>query len=92
MPTTAPKLELDADLTQRLENLAKSRQSTPTALIEKAVRDLITREESRAEFDRITLERLADYEATGKCVSAERADAWLDRLEAGDDIDPPDDE
>jgi len=92
MPITAPKLELDADLAQRLETLAKSRDSTPTALIEKAVRDLVSREESRAEINRLTEERWEAYQADGKYISEERADAWFARLEAGEHVDPPEPE
>jgi predicted transcriptional regulator len=49
-------------------------------------------EEAREDFNRITVERWARYQADGKHVTAEKADAWLARLEAGEDVDPPEDE
>jgi predicted transcriptional regulator len=39
------------------------------------------------------LEKIAEaweaYQASGRYVTAEKADAWLARLEAGEDVEPP---
>ena len=45
--------------------------------------------EARAQLDRDTMERWAEYQATGKHVSEEAADAWLARLEAGEIVELP---
>ncbi len=92
MPLTQTSLKLDPALKDRIQKLAESRRRSANWLMGEALRDFVTREEARDEFDRVTRERLAEYKVTGKCVSAEKADAWLARLEAGDDVDPPEDE
>ena len=35
------------------------------------------------------LAALAEYEATGRHVTAEEAEAWLAKLAAGEDVQPP---
>jgi predicted transcriptional regulator len=92
MPLTPTSLKLDPALKDRIQKLAESRRRSINWLMGEALRDFVNREEARDEFDRITRERLAEYQADGKSVSAEKADAWLARLEAGEDTDPPEDE
>lgn len=46
---------------------------------------MITRERLRHD----ALAAWADYRATGRHVTAEEADTWLARLEAGEDAEPP---
>jgi predicted transcriptional regulator len=45
--------------------------------------------EKRESFRRDTLKAWEAYCATGLHVAAEEADAWLAKLEQGNDIDPP---
>jgi len=45
--------------------------------------------EKRESFRRDTLKAWEAYCATGLHVTAEEADAWLAKLEQGNDIDPP---
>jgi predicted transcriptional regulator len=45
--------------------------------------------EKRKRFRRDTLEAWEAYRITGLHVTAEEADAWLGKLEQGNDIEPP---
>jgi len=92
MSLTLTEVTLDQDILERLEKLAKSRFTTTEALMITAIREMLDREDARPEFDRITLERWAQFQADGKYISHERVDAWLARLEAGENIDPPEPE
>jgi predicted transcriptional regulator len=47
------------------------------------------REAIRDEFRVNALAAWADYQATGLHVTEEEADAWLAKLEAGEDGEPP---
>ncbi len=88
-PTT---ITLDPALKARLERLAAEKDRSADWLMSEAIRDFVTREEARAELNRDTVERWNDYVATGKYVSEEAADAWLAKLEAGEDAEPPEPE
>ena len=57
------------------------------------MRDAITlyldSEEKRERFRQDTLKAWEAYRTTGLHVTTEEADAWLAKLEQGNDIDPP---
>jgi len=46
-------------------------------------------EEMREQFRADALVAWTDYQATGLHVTEEEADAWLAKLEAGEDAEPP---
>jgi hypothetical protein len=52
-------------------------------------RDARLSNEQREAFRQETLLAWQEYEATGAHLSEEEADAWLARLENGEDVDPP---
>jgi predicted transcriptional regulator len=54
-----------------------------------AIEQYVTREEQREQFRRDALAAWAEYQATGQHLTAAEADAWLARLEAGEDVEPP---
>jgi len=85
-------IQLDPALKARLDRLAAEKHRSADWLMSEAIRDFVTRDEVRAELNRDTVERWNEYEATGKYVSEEAADAWLARLEAGEDAEPPEPE
>jgi predicted transcriptional regulator len=88
--TAVPKaLELDADVEARLQRLAERRRRPAEGLMREAIEQYVEREERREQFRRETLAAWAEYEATGLHVTAEEADAWLARLENGEDAEPP---
>jgi predicted transcriptional regulator len=87
-PSTT-SVKLDAAVRERLQRLAGVRQQSAHWLMREAIHQYLEREEKR---ERLRAEMLAtwqDYQATGQHVSADVADAWLARLEAGEDVEPP---
>ena len=54
-----------------------------------AIEQYLEREEQRERLRQETLAAWQAYEITGLHVTAEEADAWLAKLEAGEDVDPP---
>jgi predicted transcriptional regulator len=82
-------IELDATLSDRLQRLAEARRQSPDELMRKAIEQYIEREENREQLNRDCIAAWEDYQATGLHVTAEEADAWLARLEAGEDAEPP---
>jgi predicted transcriptional regulator len=54
-----------------------------------AIEEYVDREEKREQFRRAALAAWDHYQTTGLCVSAEQADAWMAKLEAGEDAAPP---
>ncbi len=85
-------IQLDPELKAKLDRLAAEKHRSADSLMGEAIHDFVTREEALAELNRDTVERWNDYEATGKYVSEEAADAWLAKLEAGEDAEPPEPE
>ena len=49
----------------------------------------IEREEKREAFKQDALRAWADYQQTGLQLTSEEADNWLAKLEAGEDVEPP---
>lgn len=58
-------------------------------LMREAIEQYVDREERREQFRQDALAAWAEYQATGLHVTGEEADAWLARLEAGEDAEPP---
>ena len=87
LPTTS--LKLDAETKARLQKLAQARRRSSHWLMREAIEQYVEREERREQFRRDALAAFAEYQVTGLHVTAEEADAWLARLEAGEDIEPP---
>jgi predicted transcriptional regulator len=86
-PTTSVKL--DPDLKARLQKLAETRRRTPHWIMLEAIEQYVTREEKLEQHRQEAIDALEEYEATGLHVTGEEADAWLARLEAGEDAEPP---
>lgn len=82
-------IKIDEDTRARVKRLADARQRTPHWLMREAINQYVEREEQREAFRQDTLKAWDDYRATGMHVTADEADAWLARLEQGDDIEPP---
>ena len=86
-PTTSVKL--DAATKTRLRRLAGVRRRSAHWLIREAVAQYVAREEARERLRRDALVAWTAYQATGRHVVADEADAWLARLEAGANAKPP---
>ena len=83
------KLELDTALSDRLQRLADARNQSADELARKAIEQFVECEENQDQFTRDALEAWEDYQATGLHVTAEEANAWLTKLAAGEDAEPP---
>jgi predicted transcriptional regulator len=82
-------LKLDLDVKKRVQRLASARRRSPHWLMREAIEEYVEREEKREQFRKDALVAWDHYEATGLHVSAEEADAWLAKLEAGKNAAPP---
>jgi predicted transcriptional regulator len=82
-------LKLDAQTKERLQRLASARRRSAHWLMRQAIEQYIDREEARERLHNDALAAWADYQATGQHVTAEEADHWLERLEAGENAEPP---
>ncbi len=61
----------------------------PHWLMREAIRQYVEREETREAFRQSAISAWNDYQATGQHVTVDEADTWLARLEAGEDVKPP---
>jgi predicted transcriptional regulator len=87
VPTVGVKIAPEMKL--RLKNLAQRRNRTPHWVMREAIEQYVTREEKREEFNKATLQAWEEYQATGLHCTGDEADAWLDKLAAGEDVEPP---
>lgn len=85
-PTT---IELDSETSERVNHLASSRRRSPDGLMREAIEQYVEREEARERFRRDALAAWERHQATGLHATDDEADAWLARLEAGEDAEPP---
>lgn len=85
-PTT---IKIDADTKERMKRLAEARHRTPHWLILDAIRQYVDREEKREAFRQDGIRAWDEYQATGLHVTQDEVDAWLGKLEAGQDAEPP---
>jgi len=82
-------LKLDPETHARLRRLAEVRRRKPHWIMREAIAQYLAREEAREQLRADALAAWAEYEATGRHATGEAVDAWLARLEAGEDADPP---
>jgi predicted transcriptional regulator len=80
---------LDAETEARLLRLANTRRRPPDWLMREAIEQYVEREERREQLKNDALAAWTEYQAIGRHLTAEEADAWLARLEAGADAEPP---
>ncbi|MGO9864994.1 MAG: CopG family ribbon-helix-helix protein [Terriglobales bacterium] len=90
MPTpSTTSLKIDLKTKARLQRLAAARRRSPHWVMREAIEQYVEREEKREQFRHEALAAWAHYQTTGLHATAEEADAWLAKLEAGKDADPP---
>ena len=84
MPTlSTTSLKLDSAIKERVHRLASARRRSPHWVMREAVEQYVEREEKREQLRQDALAAWAAYRTTGLHVTAEEADAWLAKLEAG---------
>lgn len=87
--TTATSIKLDDELKGRVQHLAEARRRTAHWIMREAIAQYVEREEKREAFRQDALHAWDEYQQTGLHLTLEEADAWLAKLEAGEDVGPP---
>lgn len=82
-------LKLDSKTKSRVQKLAEARRRTPHWIMREAVEQYVEREEKRERFRQDALAAWNHYQSTGLHVTGEEADAWLAKLEAGENAPIP---
>lgn len=90
MPVTRPvAVNLDPDIHERVRQLAKAQDRTTHYMMREAIAEYVEREEKRQALRQDALRAWTAWQETGQHVTAAEADDWLAKLEAGQDVDPP---
>jgi predicted transcriptional regulator len=87
--TATTSLKLDAAMKQRLHRLADSRQRSSHWLMKQAIEQYVDREEKREQLRQDILTAWEEYQETGLHLTGAEADAWLEKLAAGEDAEIP---
>ena len=87
--SSTTSLKLDAELKDRVQRLAAARRRSPHWVMREAVEQYVGREEQRERLRQDALAAWSHYQTTGLHATAEEADAWLAKLEAGEDAEAP---
>jgi predicted transcriptional regulator len=82
-------VELDAEIENRLLRIAESQRRSADALVREAVKQYVEREERSERLRHDAFKAWTEYQATGLHATGDEADAWLSRLEAGEDGEEP---
>jgi len=86
---TATSIKLDDELKGRIQHLAEARRRTSHWIMREAIVQYVDREEKREAFKQDALRAWEEYQHTGLHLTLEEADAWLAKLESGEDAEPP---
>ena len=86
LPTS---IKLDDTLKGRLQRLAETRRRSTHWIMREAIEQYVEHEEKRENLKQSALKAWKNYQQTGKHLTLEEADAWLAKLEAGEDVEPP---
>jgi predicted transcriptional regulator len=87
--SSTTSLKLDVETKERIRRLAAARRRSPHWVMREAIEEYIEREEKREQFRQDALAAWSHYQTTGLHATAEEADAWLAKLEAGKRAAPP---
>lgn len=82
-------IKIEADIKERVKRLADARKRSPHWLMREAIHQYVDREEKREAFRQSAISAWNDYQASGVHATQAEADAWLAKLEAGKDVEPP---
>lgn len=83
-------VKLDQDTRDRIKRLAEARHRSTHWMMREAVQQYIEREEKREAYRQDGIRAWKDFQDTGLHVTQEEADAWLAKLQDGQDVEPPD--
>jgi predicted transcriptional regulator len=82
-------VKLDQDTRDRLKRLADAKDRSTHWMLREAVAQFVEREEKREAFRQAGLQAWQEFQATGKHIMHDEADAWLAKLEAGEEAAAP---
>ena len=82
-------IKIDPETRERVKRLADARHRTPHWLMREAIQQYVEREEKREAFRQDAINAWQEYQETGLHVTGEEVEAWLAKLEAGQDVEPP---
>ncbi len=85
----ATSVKLDGDLKSRIQHLAEARHRSAHWIMCEAIRDYVEREEKREAFKQDALRAWEAFQENGLHLTLEEADAWLEKLEAGENAELP---
>ena len=85
----ATSIKLDDALKGRVQRLAEMRRRSSHWIMREAIAQYVEREEKRETFRQDAIRAWDEYQQTGLHLTLEEADAWLAKLEAGEDAEPP---
>jgi predicted transcriptional regulator len=85
----ATSLKLDEAMKAAVRHLAAIRDRSGRGVIREPASEYVGREEKREAFRQAGLRAWEAYEQTGLHMTGEEADAWLAKLEAGEDAKIP---
>ena len=87
--SSTTSLKLDTETKERVQRLASTRRRSAHWLMREAISQYVEREEKREAFRQDAIHAWKEYQNTGLHVTAEKADAWLAKLESGEEVEPP---
>ncbi len=82
-------VKLDQKMRDRVKRLAEARDRSTHWMLREAIAQFVEREEKREAFRQAGLKAWSDYHETGLYVTQDEADAWLVKLEAGEEAAVP---
>jgi predicted transcriptional regulator len=85
----ATSLKIDDALKGRVQALADQRRRSSHWIMLEAIRRYVDREEARESFKQDALRAWEAYRSNGLHLTMDEADAWLAKLEAGEDTELP---
>lgn len=86
---TATSVKLDDDLKARVQHLAAARRRSSHWIMREAIARYVEHEEKREALRQDAIRAWDEYQRTGRHLTAAEADAWLAKLEEGDDAEAP---
>ena len=89
MAASTTSLKLDEEMKGKVQRLAAVRRRSAHWIMREAIKQYVEREEKREQFRQSAIAAWNDYQATGLHVTANEADAWLAKLEDGEDVETP---
>lgn len=90
LPKTSPiSIRLPADLKERIQKLAATRQRSTNALVLQAIAAFVEREEKREAMRQECIAAHEHYEQTGLHVTTAEVKGWIEALRQGNKVERP---